>query len=268
MIYGNDVNNSSPALLALLALLAVGCGAEDTPISPLEESETAQQQVLHSFEVAGVELTVSNFVSADGTEVVMMSERGSAYRRPLLSTLLQQEENLTSLEAFLALVADGERPHELLVAAHAEEATAMGRSDVAIQRLAFEPERAIEKISPSACQAELIRGWHPSESSFFSAKVSVSGFTYNCLGNSCANHTTNWTSSVVCNDSNVEIEERNAWRFPGGSWQNTGFEDLAVEQYRAWYMPSGVDRYYSADGLSPAGKLYHSAVIATQPQIR
>lgn len=259
-------NTTKTALLiALNSALAVACGADEGDLVDIpENSSTAHKEVLHSFDVAGAHLEISSFTGADGKEVVMISEEGSAYRQPIADSLLAEHKTLTSLEVYLALTQGESEIHEKLLAAHEMEAVAMGR-DAAVRRVNFDAEAAIQKVSTAACTAVTFfpgvggLGWL-----LDAYKNNVSGFTFNCLGGSgtCAVSTTDFTTSSVCNASDVAIQERNAYRFPGGAWQDTGFASLAVNSYRVWTMVAGAQRYYSADGNSAAGKLYHSRVGA------
>jgi hypothetical protein len=263
-------------LIPLLVAFASGCASQDPgsgDASGPDESAVAQQALLHRLEVGGESIEFSQFTSEDGQTIVMVREEGPSNQYPLVNALLDAHGELTTLEMFRALAGKGAVAHAALVASHDEEALAMGREETSVREIAFDVNRAVRKISASACDAAAYPypgtlDWHWTDKG---KRDNVDGFTYTCLKNDCGYMTTRQTTSRICNDSNTTIQERNAWDFDLASpWNTTPWADLPVNTSVGWFMPAGTSRRYSADGNSAAGKKYHarSGALKYEPIIK
>jgi len=76
---------------------------------------------------------------------------------PGLFRLVSEHGQLTTLEIYYALAGDDAVPDERLVAAHAQEARALGRPDGAVLRAELDTTTPIEKKAYADCQALVIQ---------------------------------------------------------------------------------------------------------------
>lgn len=269
---------------ALICLLPVACGAEDSleseanagaesaapdPAAPGDEAVVAEQTVLHTVETGGETIQISKFTTPEGQEAIMMREEGSAYQQPLLDALLEEHGPLTTLETIYALEPDAETPHQAILDVHAKEAAALGRTDLAVQRVQFDVDAAVEKsFSTTACS----NAAYPNPGANYTwtlkgSRNSVDGFTFTCLNNNCSVMTSDYTISRICNDADTTVQERNAWDLDATNpWNTTAWTNVPVGTSVGWYMVAGASRRYSADGNSAAGKRYHARSGAKTPR--
>jgi hypothetical protein len=111
-------------------------------------------------------------VTMDGKTDIGMGETGSAYAsRGLVAPLLSQR--LTTLEIYLALATEGATPPPALLAAHADEAVAMGRA-TEVQHVTIDPSVFVEKNLYTCATAILGTGF-----------TFVSGFDQSMSGGRC-----------------------------------------------------------------------------------
>lgn len=244
--------------LGLGLLILPGCGASSPPDEMSERTtDPGEEVLLHEFEAAGDSIQIVKVVDSEGREAVLTRDEGTLGRALVMDALIEEHGTLTSLEAFHALAPEGTVPAQSLQQAHEVEARALGRADVSIHEVVLNTA-LMDKISASSCSSLAFPHVTGKIWSYQSYKNSVSGFNYACLGGDCTLMKACYTASHVCNDSNANVSERNAYDFDDQNpWNVTNWRSLAPNQHAGWYMPAGSLRRYSADGNSASGKNYH-----------
>jgi hypothetical protein len=165
--------------------------AESAEAAVGEPATLVQESVLAEIEVDDQRITFIQWGSGDDA-LLALKVRGSAERGNALDELYARQGELTLLEIFQALAPEGSVPPPALVAAHADQAQALGRADKgvrAIEKSVFNPP-----AGTSACAEALTFPppivWNPK---FLGAPFG--GTNYFCTGSPLQSGTSTPTST-------------------------------------------------------------------------
>jgi hypothetical protein len=192
-ILATAVALASASLTACEAGDASGGATAPPAAQPVQGNAVA----LATLDVAATKVTFYS-VPLDGQETVGIWEESSAYDKvsPVAQLFAQDP---TSLEIFRALAPAGTEAPAALGRAHATEAQALGRTDLSVRTLAFDPNAAVEK-SLAGCEAfelqtppsNIISG----PGKWVSEVSAVDSHPHQILGNP----TTSWAVMGACNE--------------------------------------------------------------------
>lgn len=270
--------------IVVVGALLFACGASDhtevsgaMPEMDIADTEgagwTESGDVLHEFEVQGVTYTIID-IDADRPDGIALRETGpltvdfAPYAR-----LMQDNPDLTLLEAFLTLAPQGSEPRARLVDYHAYQTSARGR-DPAIRRVDFDFDYVTTK-SVGACE-DLAEGLLFNVHTGFRATVNATcsptstgaarAFVYTPGGQSSPTLTKNSIATAACNGRNAFAGVRIARVAPPAELEYLFFGSIAPYTWTGYYLgDSTTERTLAADitALPGTGNCYASGAYET-----
>jgi hypothetical protein len=121
-------------------------------VIPTDElGEAKASAPFHEFAVDGGATRYQVVAGPEG-DVAMIAVMDAGVQVAPHEALLQEYGDLTTLEVYLALAPADEPPNQLLIDAHAQEATANGREDLAVRQVAYQGGGVTEKGAEKDCK--------------------------------------------------------------------------------------------------------------------